>query len=217
MKKIYLYLKTHNITGLKYLGKTEQCDPHLYTGSGKRWKAHLKKHGYDVTTQILLETTDHNEIKRWGEYYSALWNIVNNLEFANLRSESGDGGDTSQCAAYLQGIARRNLSGSNNPMFGRSAITENNIRWYNNGKENVYVAEGTQPTNFVPGRIIGYKKPHTVESKRKMSLANQKHRPCQSPNNLKFSSVHEASATTGMTVAAIRESIKRGKSGWKYL
>jgi len=42
---IYLYKKTHNITGLQYLGKTISKDPYSYTGSGVRWTNHLKKHG----------------------------------------------------------------------------------------------------------------------------------------------------------------------------
>lgn len=40
---IYLYLKTHNKTGLKYLGKTVSVDPHLYQGSGTIWRRHIKK------------------------------------------------------------------------------------------------------------------------------------------------------------------------------
>lgn len=40
---IYLYVKTHNITGLKYLGKTNNKDPHSYKGSGKYWILHCKK------------------------------------------------------------------------------------------------------------------------------------------------------------------------------
>jgi hypothetical protein len=39
---IYLYVKTHNKTGLKYLGQTSQKDPHKYPGSGTRWRHHLK-------------------------------------------------------------------------------------------------------------------------------------------------------------------------------
>jgi len=31
---IYLYKKTHNQTGFKYLGKTNSKDPHKYKGSG---------------------------------------------------------------------------------------------------------------------------------------------------------------------------------------
>ena len=88
---IYLYLKTHNKTGLKYLGKTSQ-NPFTYKGSGLHWTRHIQKHGNDVTTEILKECTDNNEIKHWGEYYSILWDVVGSPEFANLKLESGDGG-----------------------------------------------------------------------------------------------------------------------------
>ena len=90
---IYLYKKTHRITGLKYLGKTSSKDPHLYTGSGKYWKLHLNKHGFDYDTEILRECYTNDEVKQWGEYYSNLWNIVESNEWANLKIESGDGGD----------------------------------------------------------------------------------------------------------------------------
>lgn len=89
---IYLYVKTHNKTGLKYLGKTVNKDPHRYTGSGKVWLRHLKKHGLDYTTQILLATEDKNELKETGLFFSRLWNIVESKEWANLMPESGDGG-----------------------------------------------------------------------------------------------------------------------------
>lgn len=88
---IYLYLKTHNITGLKYLGKTVR-DPFIYKGSGLHWSRHLAKHGNDVNTEILMECHSNDEVKKWGEYYSNLWNVVESLEFANLKLESGDGG-----------------------------------------------------------------------------------------------------------------------------
>ena len=88
----YLYMKTHNITGLKYLGYTKQTDPHKYPGSGKRWNKHLRKHGYDYTTQILIETEDKAEIRKWGIHYSKLWNIVQSRKWANLKIENADGG-----------------------------------------------------------------------------------------------------------------------------
>ena len=90
---IYLYKKTHRITGLQYLGKTTSIDPHSYSGSGKYWKSHLKKHGFDYDTEILRECTTSDEVKQWGEYYSTLWNVVEDKEWANLKPESGDGGD----------------------------------------------------------------------------------------------------------------------------
>ena len=52
-KPTYLYVKTHRITGLQYLGKTSRTDPYSYPGSGKRWRAHLDKHGYDFETKIF--------------------------------------------------------------------------------------------------------------------------------------------------------------------
>lgn len=89
---IYLYIKTHRATGLKYLGKTSSKDPHSYPGSGKRWRAHLDKHGYDFDTEILLESNDPIKIKEAGLYYSKIWNIVEDVMWANLKPESGDGG-----------------------------------------------------------------------------------------------------------------------------
>lgn len=97
---IYLYKKTHNKTGLMYLGKTIRMDPHVYQGSGDIWKPHIKKHGYDVTTEILRECETTEELKEWGLYYSNLWNVVNerdengNKTWANLKPEEGDGGAT---------------------------------------------------------------------------------------------------------------------------
>jgi hypothetical protein len=56
MKKFYstyLYIKTHNITGLKYFGKTTKKDPYSYIGSGEYWLSHLKIHGKNISTEII--------------------------------------------------------------------------------------------------------------------------------------------------------------------
>jgi hypothetical protein len=86
------------LTGLQYLGKTNK-DPFKYKGSGIVWTRHLKKYGNDVDTEILLETTDHSEIKLWGKYYSNLWNIVESKDWANLKPEEGDGGNMGPAGA----------------------------------------------------------------------------------------------------------------------
>lgn len=88
----YLYIKKHNKTGLKYLGQTSSSDPYDYTGSGKRWISHLKKHGKDFSTEMLIETEDKTVIKENGIYYSELYNVVESEEWANLKIEEGDGG-----------------------------------------------------------------------------------------------------------------------------
>lgn len=92
---IYLYVKTHNKTGLKYLGKTNNNNPSLYKGSGKYWKNHIDKHGYDVSTEIIFKSMDKSQIKEMGILYSKKWDIVNSNEWANLKEESGDGGGIS--------------------------------------------------------------------------------------------------------------------------
>jgi hypothetical protein len=89
----YLYIKTHTITGLKYLGQTTQ-DPFKYKGSGVRWLHHINKHGYNVDTNILLETTDKEELANSGIYYSELWNVVRSNDWANIMIENASGGDT---------------------------------------------------------------------------------------------------------------------------
>lgn len=88
---IYLYVKTHNKTGLKYLGKTSQ-NPFVYRGSGKYWRNHIKKHGNDVSTSILCVCHTNEEIAQVGSYYSQKWNVKNSEEWANLKNETGDGG-----------------------------------------------------------------------------------------------------------------------------
>jgi hypothetical protein len=86
-----LYVKTHNKTGLKYLGFTKNTDPHKYPGSGLYWTNHLNLHGRDYSTEILFESDNKSEITEKGIYYSNLWNVVTSSDWANLKPETGDG------------------------------------------------------------------------------------------------------------------------------
>jgi hypothetical protein len=212
--KTYIYLKTHLETGLKYLGKTVQ-DPFIYNGSGTIWNRHLKKYGNNVKTEILFESTDKKEIAEKGLYYSTLWNIVESKEFANMRPETGDGGDTSNTENYKKGIQKRNLSGKHNPMYGRSAVSEKNLKWYNDGIRTIYVSEGTQPEGFQPGRIIKNRISPTDYTKQLIGKANSK--KIISPEGIIYNSLKEASDMLGVTSVAIGGRLKRGVSGWKYL
>lgn len=87
----YLYIKTHTITGLKYLGQTKALDPHKYVGSGVSWVAHLKEYGNSYTTTILRECQSKEERNEWGRYYSTLWDIAKSTEWANRIPETGGG------------------------------------------------------------------------------------------------------------------------------
>lgn len=87
-KPTYLYVKTHNITGLKYFGKTIQ-DPFKYKGSGKYWQRHIQKYGYDVNTHIIGYYTDENECTRIALEFSDKHHIVESKNWANLMPENG--------------------------------------------------------------------------------------------------------------------------------
>ena len=151
---IYLYKKTHNKTGLKYLGKTVR-DPYTYKGSGTVWVPHIIEHGYDVTTEILKECNSQEELIYWGKYYSNMWNIVESKDWANLIPENGGG------PGAPPGVDH---TGKKNPMYGknhadsikkasslRRSKTNSERRWYNNGIETAFLKEC--PDGWVNGRI----------------------------------------------------------------
>ena len=92
----YLYLKTHNITNLKYMGYTTQENYNKYQGSGVYWKRHIKKYGYDVKTDILLKTESYEELIETAAFFNNLFKVKSNKDFANLVEEIGCGGDTSE-------------------------------------------------------------------------------------------------------------------------
>jgi hypothetical protein len=113
MEKYILYLKTSPL-GLKYLGKTTK-DPYKYIGSGKIWLRHLKKHEIstdEIKTEILFETDNLEEFKIKSKEISIKLNIVESEEFANLKVEEGDGGDTSKYINY------------DNPVFHKKGRTD---------------------------------------------------------------------------------------------
>jgi len=128
---IYLYIKTHNKTGLKYLGKTTRSDYHSYTGSGVYWKRHLKIHGEDYKTEILLASESKEEIRDTGIFFSKLWNIVESSEWANLTEKDGNGGynlsKLERTAEWKEKI-RQSKIGELNPMFGKTGSKNPNYK-----------------------------------------------------------------------------------------
>jgi hypothetical protein len=177
----YLYLKTHAVTGVKYLGQTER-DPFKYQGSGVDWKLHLAEHGKDHTTEILLQSKDKSVISNEGRRLSEQWNIVKSTEWANKIPETGGGG----------------VSGEKNARYGKPAwntgitLTEeqranNNINglkqsWgWNKGISTGYVTGGAFKKGNVPWNKgieseehNWYGKNHTEESIQKMCKPKEK-------------------------------------------
>lgn len=101
----YLMVKTHQKTGLKYLCQTIRHEYSKYKGSGIYWRNHLKIHGSDIVTELIMECHGKEELTKWGLYYSTLWNVVDEYDqhgkktWANLTPESGAGGRTRKLSA----------------------------------------------------------------------------------------------------------------------
>jgi len=94
---LYLLVKEHNLTGLKYLCKKsarsfDECVK--YKGSGTYWKKHLTKYGNDVSTTCLFVTEDKEEFKKVAKKYSLEYNVAQSKKWANLCDEEGQGGNT---------------------------------------------------------------------------------------------------------------------------
>jgi hypothetical protein len=87
----YLYIKEHNVTGLRYFGKTVR-DPNKYHGSGSYWKKHIAKHGKDIKTVWTKQFDDLVECEEFALAFSDLFDIVESSEWANLIAEDSKGG-----------------------------------------------------------------------------------------------------------------------------
>ncbi len=171
---IYLYLKTHNITGLKYLGKTKCKDPHKYQGSGKLWKRHIKKHGYNVTTEILFESDDPDKIKEKGLYYSNLYDVVSSNDFANLKEESGDGG-WEHCnlnLSVLEGRRKRMLE--NNPFIGKKHTEESKVKIRDKRKLQVIGKRKEETKEKIKKSLIGHEVSDNTKKKISEKLIGKK-------------------------------------------
>ena len=90
----YLYIKQHSVTGLKYFGKTTRPDPYKYLGSGVRWIRHINKHDKQfVDTLWVSDLYYDTSISEHALHFSHENNIVESIEWANLKPENGlDGG-----------------------------------------------------------------------------------------------------------------------------
>jgi ribosomal protein L24 len=160
----YLYVKTHNVTGLNYLGQTKQ-DPNTYLGSGLIWKHHLAKHSNNVTTVVLQKCYTKPALKEWGIYYSKLWNIVKSNKWANLKQEEGDGGDPGPVGREKIRIANQGKTVSKETRIKLSKVRlgRKQKKCTDEGRANIKAAN--QGKNL--GRVL------SVETKAKIKASNK--------------------------------------------
>jgi hypothetical protein len=107
---IYLYIKIHTKTGLKYFGKTTR-NVRRYHGSGKYWQRHIKKHGTEyIKTLKVWEFQSLDECTLFALKFSKDNNIVNSVHWANLIEENGADGAP---------VGHPGCTGSKNGHFGK--------------------------------------------------------------------------------------------------
>ena len=126
---IYLYVKQHSVTRLKYFGKTTKQNPFKYNGSGKYWLEHIKKHGKNQVKTLEIWGFDDQELcTEFALKFSEDNNIVNDKNeqgkkiWANLRLENGvDGNPKGFFGARdtLQKISKNNI--------GKIIITDGSV------------------------------------------------------------------------------------------
>ena len=165
---ITLYVKTHKVTGLKYLGKTER-DPYTYSGSGIRWKRELNKYGNDVETEVLFQSENLEDIREKGLYYSEIWNIVESNEWANFIEENGSGGNTSAYRNY-EAMSKKTKGVSKGPQSEQhrinNSLAHKGQKAWNKGIKTGSVSEETRKKHTLArtgkkrGKYTLHKEPH---------------------------------------------------------
>lgn len=206
----YFYSIHHKRSKVVKLGITKYNlrDPDVlkrFKGNPKyysKWSKHLAIYGSSMNfleVKVMHESHDLNVIKQWRDYYYDCWNVLDNPKFIH----------------YKKNRKNDKLAGANNPMFGRSIVTEKSLKWYNDGySKNIFVTENTQPKGYRLGRIIRYKKPHTQSAKDKVSDAQS--RAVLDPMGHRYKSIRSAAKACGISAAAMSGRIKRGLQGWRY-
>lgn len=164
--KTFLYVKTHLITGLKYFGKTTR-DPLRYRGSGKYWLRHIRTHGNYVTTEIIGEFTNINDLVTAATTFSIEHNIVQSSGWANLIVENGlDGAplgnvvlDTTKAkiskalTGRLLPKSRYHMIESSDIRRQRSKLDQQNRIWITNGINDTRILKHLDiPTGWYRGR-----------------------------------------------------------------
>lgn len=179
-KPTYLYVKTHNITGLKYFGKTTSTRK-TYKGSGTYWTNHIKKYGYNVTTEIIAYFTDREECMKFAVDFSEKNNIIESSEWANLSIENGvGGGDT---VTYKDELSKHHANEKRKQTFLSKTVAElEEIRRKNSDGVKKYIKENPENRKESARKIVESRKSsgkewHSEETKLKIKNNNKASTP----------------------------------------
>jgi len=175
-KPTWLYIKQHNITGLKYFGKTTKSDPIKYKGSGLYWLRHIEMHGNDVTTIWSKLFLDKDSLTAYALKFSSENKISESINWANLKPENGLDGNLP--GSVLSDETKRKLSVSHSsPKSDKWKIS----------------ASANRKGKVAPNKGIS----HTESTKQKISES------VSGENNPMFGKKHSDSSKQKMSVSRI--------------
>jgi len=170
--KVTLYIATHNITGLKYFGKTNRYFTQedlqkYYHGSGIKWKQHLIENLDDVTMEIY-GIYNLDEVENKALTFSLINEIVESELWANLILEDGlDAGGTTGYKHTEETKRKMSIWSKNRK---HTDETKKKI------SDTIKILNLSKNTGFT----------HSEESKKKMSESHKglkiKHKPRTKPN-----------------------------------
>ena len=186
-RKIYLYVKQHRKTGLKYFGMTATKDPYVYQGSGKYWRRHLKMYGIDIDTPSVCEFQDLKSCEEFAIEFSEKNNIVESKEWAILRPENGKDGK----APGSPGMKK-----------------EKNPNWGKTGEQNSFYGKKHKPETIELLKKIQSNKPKGKDSpraKKVNTLIGQ------------FGCLKDAAEALGISTVTLRSRIKNNTTGFSYV
>jgi len=109
--------------------------------NARNWKPHFL--GLDQSGNSHISKNDPTWTEKVSKGVKNTWDSYTN-------EEKKKRGKIVSKSRKMLGTAK----GKKNPMYGRSVVKEKNLKWYTNGKDNIYVTENTQPQGYRRGRTM---------------------------------------------------------------
>jgi hypothetical protein len=169
---IYLYIKQHVKSGLKYFGQTRKSNPFKYLGSGKYWQSHIKKHGKEYIKTLEVWGFDDKELcEKFALKFSKENNIVESKEWANLVVEDGISCPSKFFTKELRAQIGKKVSLANK---GKSPSEETRLKIGNSNRNKIRSIETIEKLKL---SHRGLKQSEESNIKRRNSLKNKKRDP----------------------------------------
>lgn len=116
----------------------------------------------------MLETDSKEDLIEKGIYYSNLWNVVESKEWANLKPESGDGGDMSDVPSWHEAMKKKEkLIGEKNPMYGKPSYYKKTETEIEEWKQKIKMANTGKKKPGTSAGLIEYNRVHGSHNKGK--------------------------------------------------